>query len=73
MSTSPMQLAANQANALLSTGPRTDAGKEIVSTNALSHGLTSTRVILPGESQQEFDKLRDSVVSEYGPGNPVES
>ena len=37
--TSPAQLAANRANAQLSTGPTSAAGKQIVSQNAVKHGL----------------------------------
>ena len=36
---SPQRLAANRANALLSTGPRTLDGKSRSSQNALTHGL----------------------------------
>jgi hypothetical protein len=48
--TSPAQLTANQANAQLSTGPTTEAGKHTVSQNSLKHGLSgSTHAALPGE------------------------
>ena len=35
------QIAANRRNALLSSGPRTQAGKRASSRNAVSHGLTA--------------------------------
>ena len=53
------QIAANRANAQLSTGPRTDAGKAASSSNAVSHGLTSRGfIILPGQ-REAFDQLRN--------------
>ena len=39
---SERQLAANRANSLKSTGPRTRAGKEVVRANAITHGLYAT-------------------------------
>lgn len=36
------------------TGPVSKEGKEIVSRNAISHGLNSTRVLLPGESKRKW-------------------
>jgi hypothetical protein len=55
------QLAANQRNAQLSTGPRTAAGKLASSRNAVSHGLRSTsattlaEVVLAHEDSAEFE------------------
>jgi hypothetical protein len=40
---------ANRRNALLSTGPRTAAGKQRSSQNALTHGLTSHSPVLATE------------------------
>jgi hypothetical protein len=43
---------ANRANAQHSTGPRTDAGKQSSSQNAVKHGLNSPNVLIrPGESE----------------------
>jgi hypothetical protein len=38
---SEKQIAANRRNAQRSTGPKTEAGKERASRNALCHGLAS--------------------------------
>jgi hypothetical protein len=46
---SPAQLAANRANSLKSSGPRTPAGKAIVSLNAVKSGLTGRTVVLPSD------------------------
>ena len=39
--------AVNKANAQKSTGPRTAAGKQRSSLNALRHGLTGQTIVLP--------------------------
>ena len=39
------------------TGPRTEKGKQRSRNNALSHGIFSKTVVLPGESQTDFDDL----------------
>jgi hypothetical protein len=48
------QVAANQANAQLSTGPRTEEGKKRSSLNALKSGLTGRTVLLPGEDAEAY-------------------
>lgn len=57
MSTTEQRLAANRANAQLSTGPISDEGKSIASRNATRHGLLSSRLLLDDESPDEFDRL----------------
>jgi hypothetical protein len=48
----PRQWEANKANAQLSTGPTSDAGKQTVSQNALRHGLSGrVHAALPGEQE----------------------
>jgi len=67
---SPMsadQAAINRANARLSTGPKTEAGKLRSSQNAFQHGLYSTQLIIPGEDPAEFDVLRANLRREYQP------
>ena len=60
------QLAANRANALHSTGPKTDAGKSASSQNAAQHSLAAKGpIILPGQQPAYDDlafNLRDSLV-----------
>lgn len=53
----PAQAAANRANAQLSTGPRTEAGRVRSSANSLLHGFTSQTVILAGENPEEYEDL----------------
>jgi hypothetical protein len=49
MAASEAQIAANRRNSRLSTGPRTEAGKERSRRNSLKHGLTGDGVALPDE------------------------
>jgi len=72
MSTSA-QIAANQANAKHSTGPRTDTGKAIASNNRLRYGLTGAFRVMRGESQEEFNTLLDALSAEHRPATPTES
>ena len=51
---STLQVAANQANAQLSTGPRTEEGKKRSSLNALKTGLTGRTILLPGEDAEAY-------------------
>src|SRR5689334_10463537 len=50
-----------------STGPRTPEGKAISSQNRLSHGLRSKQIILPDESQEDFDALKEKWLKEFRP------
>lgn len=53
-SCSEAQLAANRANAQHSTGPRTEAGLETSSKNALKTGLTGKTVLLSTDNPAEY-------------------
>ena len=50
----------NRANAKKSSGPRTPAGKERSSMNAVKHGATSNSLSIRGESSQEAGELVES-------------
>ncbi len=73
MATSPLQLAANQRNAKLSTGPRSEAGKKKASLNALRHGLTAQVVVLPGEDLQQYITFVRDLVNDLRPEGVLES
>jgi hypothetical protein len=67
------RLISSRANAALSTGPRTEAGKRRSSQNAFRHGCRSRRIVIPeNESRQEFDHLRQDYLSRFQPCNPIE-
>lgn len=57
----------NRMNALKSTGPKTENGKEIASKNALKHGLLSQELILKDESAIEFDDFRKGIYETLAP------
>ena len=50
------QIRANQANAALSTGPKTAEGKEQSRRNSLKHGLTGAGVVMPEADAAEVDR-----------------
>jgi hypothetical protein len=52
----PQQIAADCANAQLSTGPRTEEGKQRSSLNALKSGLTGRTVLLPTEDAAAYER-----------------
>jgi hypothetical protein len=64
---SPARIVANQNNAQLSTGPRTEAGKARVSRNAATHGLTSKKFVLASEDQAAFEQLREGILESWRP------
>jgi len=66
---SPAQLAANAANARLSTGPRTPEGKAISSKNSFKHGLSSCDLIVDPEDQQ---RMLEAYSKELGPVGQLE-
>jgi hypothetical protein len=70
--TTENKTAANLANAQLSTGPRTDAGKAISSRNALKHGLTAKTVLLPDEDAVEYQNFSAGMLKGLDPINAVE-
>jgi hypothetical protein len=71
--TPEQRIRANRANALLSTGPRTDSGKQRSSVNALRHGLTAASAVLPSEDRAAFDAHRRGFFDEYQPATPTET
>lgn len=66
------QIRANQANALLSAGPRTEEGKARTRLNSQTHGLRSKTVLLPGEDSDELAALEASLYEECKPVGPQE-
>jgi hypothetical protein len=70
--TSLRQLDANCRNALASTGPKTEYGKQQSRRNAIKHGLTAETVIEALEDPEEYRVFEEAIVAEYLPQTPVE-
>jgi hypothetical protein len=66
------QLEANRANAKLSSGPKSDAGKARSRMNALKHGFSSREIVLEGEDADQFDALRAQLKVEFDPSSVIE-
>jgi hypothetical protein len=69
---SEAQLAANRRNAGKSTGPRTEAGRAVVSHNALRHGLTAEHLVLFDEQPEDLARFRDELRAALDPADEVE-
>jgi len=67
------QILANRCNAQESTGPRTTEGKATVSQNAVKHGLTAQKTVIPGENLADFELYRYEMLEELDPVGPMES
>jgi hypothetical protein len=73
---SELKLAANRANAQLSTGPVTSAGLAVSSQNRTTHGLTRHNGVfklLPTEDPAGFEALQASLAAEHQPAGETES
>ena len=67
------QTIANKRNAQQSTGPRTPEGKATVSQNAIKHGLTGKKPLIPGEEQTDFNLYHYEMFEELAPIGPMET
>jgi hypothetical protein len=70
--TSFRQIEANRRNALRSTGPRTEEGKQQSRRNALRHGLTAETVIDGLEDSEDYRAFEAAVVADYDARTAVE-
>ena len=65
--------AINRANSEHSTGPRTGAGKQRSSLNALRHGLTAQTAVLPMEDPIAYQQHCRQFVDEHQPATATET
>ena len=70
--TSARQIEANRRNAMGSTGPKTDLGKQRASQNAVRHGLTAETVIVPLEDAEDYQAFEQAVTADYEAETAVE-
>lgn len=71
--TTEKKIAANRANAMASTGPKSERGKAIARLNAVTHGAFATQRLLPGEDESEYKQLSARVFAETEPKTAIES
>jgi hypothetical protein len=69
----PLQITANQLNAQRSTGPTSIEGKARVAQNAVKHGLTSIHLVVRDDEREDFETMRDALVTELDPQGAVET
>ena len=69
---SEAQLAANRANAQLSTGATSEAGKKKVSQNALKTGITGNQVLLPTDDAARYEAMVRDYQNTFLPVGPEE-
>src|SRR6516164_8655137 len=70
--TSYRQIAANRRNALKSTGPKSEAGKQASRCNAVRHGLTAETVIGAMEDAEDYKAFEATVNADYDAQSAVE-
>ena len=70
--TSLRQIESNRRNALRSTGPKTEAGKQRSSKNAVRHGLTTETVIEPLEDPEDYKAFEQAITADYDAETAVE-
>jgi hypothetical protein len=70
--TSLKQVEANRRNALKSTGPTSEVGKDRSRRNAMRHGLTAETVVEPLEDPKEYRTFELSITSEFDAQTAVE-
>src|SRR5580765_1561351 len=70
--TSYRQFQANRRNALKSTGPNTEEGKQKSRRNAVRHGLTAETVIGTLEDAEDYKAFESAVIADYDAKSAVE-
>src|SRR5260370_19271929 len=66
------QSEANRRNALKSTGPKPEAGKQASRCNAVRHGLTAETVIGVLEDREDYKAFEAAITADYDAQSAVE-
>jgi len=69
MPASEARILANQANAKLSSGPKTPEGKAASRANAYKHGLTGDGVVVSEKDAAKINQLASDLKAEFRPSN----
>jgi len=69
---SPARLAANRANAALSTGPTSETGRATSSLNALKTGLTGRTILLPSDDVEAYQAHLARFEAQWKPATDTE-
>ena len=72
MSATPQQFRANQQNSQLSTGPRTESGKQRSALNSTRHGFTGQVVALTAEEAEPYREFNEQILKDLAPANAME-
>jgi hypothetical protein len=72
ITTSYWHIEANRRNALKSTGPKTDAGKQVSRRNATRHELTAETVINALEDAEDYKVFEAAITADYDAKSAVE-
>jgi hypothetical protein len=70
--TSLRQIETNRRNALKSTGPKTEAGKQASRCDAVRHGLTAETVIDALEDAEDYKAFEATITADYDAQSAVE-
>jgi hypothetical protein len=70
--TSYRQIEANRRNALKSTGPKTEGGKQVSRCNAVRHGLTAETVLSALEDGEDYKAFEAAITADYDAQSAVE-
>ena len=70
--TSYRQIVANRGNALRSTGPKTEVGKQASRCNAVRHGLAAETVIGALEDSEDYKAFEAAITADYDAQSAVE-
>jgi hypothetical protein len=70
--TSYRQIEANRRNALRSTGPKSEQGKQASRCNAIRHGLTAETVIGALEDAEDYKAFQAAITADYDGQSAVE-
>jgi hypothetical protein len=64
---------ASRINGAKSHGPKTEDGRRAASLNAIKHGITAETVVLPNESEEQYQAELHDYLQHFAPANKPET